>query len=128
MKPIKTISIAALVTLALFSPSLAQQLDVPVIEYASDGLDTCSLGQVRGLKADGDGFLSVRTGPASSYRKIDEVYNGDRVWLFDQKGPWLGVVYGVNSVSCSPVSRNRPVPHKGKKGWIHKNWVQVIAG
>lgn len=106
----------------------AQQLSVPVMERAVDDLDSCGYGKIVGLKADGDGFLAVRSGPGSRYSKIDEVHNGDDVWLFEQKGNWIGIVYDVSSVSCSPIDADRPASHKGKKGWVHKNWVQLIAG
>lgn len=108
--------------------SQAQDLDVPIVERAQEDLDTCALGQVRRLKAQGDGFLAVRTGPASKFRKIDELHNGDRVWIFDQRGEWLGVAYGVEELSCSPIERDRFLPDHGKSGWIHSNWVDVIAG
>jgi len=111
------------------SPAAVESLEVPVMEHAGGGdLDTCALGAVSGLKAGGDGFLAVRTGPASSYRKVDEIHNGDKVWLFDQKGKWIGIVYGVNLVECSPIKSSRPVRHKGKKGWVHENWVKIITG
>jgi hypothetical protein len=106
----------------------AQQLDVDIIERASDDLDTCAYGQVSGLKADGDGFLAVRKGPGSKHAKIDELKNGDKVWLFDTKGKWIGVVYGVQELSCSPIDADRPVQTRGKKGWVHQNWVEVLAG
>lgn len=127
------LSVACVYVLAVFAapafhPALAQSLDVPVMEHASDDLDTCALGQVTGLRADGDGFLAVRSGPASSYPKLDELENGDKVWLFDQKGKWIGIVYGTEELSCSPISQDRPVPHNGKKGWVHENWIEVIAG
>jgi len=109
-------------------PGLAQDLDVPILERAQKDLDTCALGQVARLKADGDGFLAVRTGPASKFRKIDELHNGDQVWIFDERGEWLGVVYGVAELSCSPIERDRFLPDHGKSGWIHSNWVDVIAG
>ncbi|MEM7301489.1 MAG: SH3 domain-containing protein [Pseudomonadota bacterium] len=106
----------------------AQQLDVPIIEQADEDFDTCALGEVYGLKADGDGFLAVRSAPDSSFRKLDEVYNGNRVWIFQQVGKWYGIVYGVDSVDCSPISSDRAVRAPGKKGWVHSNWVRVIAG
>ncbi|WP_350335660.1 SH3 domain-containing protein [Coralliovum pocilloporae] len=121
-------SLCLLSALSFTLPAAAQQLDVPVIEHADGDFDTCGLGQVKGLKANGDGFLAVRSGPGSSYKKLDELHNGDRVWLFDQKGKWLGVVYDVNQVDCSPISEDRPVRQKGKKGWIHSNWVKFLAG
>lgn len=107
----------------------AQELDVPVMELASDGLDTCALGKVAGLKKDGDGFLAVRSGPGSSYRKLDEIHNEDLVWLFEQRGKWVGIVYGVgHDMSCGAIDRDRPVPHPGKKGWVHENWTAFLAG
>ena len=111
-----------------FNYALAQTLDVPVMERANDDLDTCALGQVTGLKADGDGFLAVRSGPGSSFTKLDEVRNGDKAWLFDQKGKWIGIVYGADELSCSPISKDRTIPRKGQKGWVHENCIQIIAG
>ncbi|EDQ34128.1 Bacterial SH3 domain protein [Hoeflea phototrophica DFL-43] len=109
-------------------PANAQSLDVPVMEYASDDLDTCALGEVFGLKSDGDGFLAVRSGPGSDFAKLDEIHNGDRVWLFEQRGDWIGILYGANEVSCSPIKKDRIVPYPGKKGWVHQKWIAVIAG
>lgn len=61
--------------------------DLPILEHANDDLDTCSIGFIRGLKADGDGFLTVGTGSGLDFRKFHGVYNGNRVWVFDAKGP-----------------------------------------
>ena len=117
-----------LATAAFVPASQAQDLDVPIVERSQEDLDTCALGQVRRLKAQGDGFLAVRTGPDSNFRKIDELHNGDLVWIFDQRSDWYGVVYGVAELSCSPIDRDRFLPDWGKSGWIHSNWVDVIAG
>lgn len=114
--------------LALTSTALAGGLDVPIMERAEADLDTCAYGEVHGLRTDGDGFLAVRSGPSTSHRKIDEVYNGDKVWMFEQRGKWIGVVYGVDHVDCSPITQDREVPHPGKKGWVHENWVRLLAG
>ncbi len=106
----------------------AGQLDVQIIERADGDFDTCSLGQVTGLKVNGDGFLAVRSGPSSKFKKIDELYNGDQVWLFEERKGWYGVIYGVDELSCSPISKSRPLRKKGKKGWIYGKFVKVIAG
>ncbi|MEM7428067.1 MAG: SH3 domain-containing protein [Pseudomonadota bacterium] len=121
---------AAAIAAASFvaGPAAAQQLDVTVMERTQGDLDTCAQGEVRGLKADGDGFLAVRSGPSTKYRKIDELINGNKVWLFDQKGPWVGIVYGVPDVDCSPIAKDRPVPYPAMKGWVHENWIGVTAG
>jgi len=113
---------------ALAQHSFGQQLLVSIIERASDDLDTCALAEVSGLKSNGDGFLAVRSAPGSSHPKIDEVQNGDRLWVFTEIGDWLGVVYATKNVECSPVEKDREVQTDGKKGWVHKNWVTIIAG
>lgn len=115
--------------LALGSPIVvAQELDVPVMELADGTLDTCANGKIVGLKSDGDGFLAVRSGPAGSFSKIDELYNGDDVWLFERNGEWIGVIYDAIEITCSPIDSDRPVPHEGKQGWVHESWVELIAG
>lgn len=106
----------------------AQGLDIEIIERADADFDTCSLGQVTGLKVNGDGFLAVRSGPSSKFQKIDELYNGNKVWLFEERKGWYGVVYGVDELSCSPIKKSRPLRKKGKKGWIYGKFVKVIAG
>ncbi len=106
----------------------AQELEVTIIEFAADDLDTCSLGKVAGLKSSGDGFLAVRTGPGTNYKKLDEIKNGEPLWLFEEKGDWVGVVYKNEFLSCGAIDKDRPVPHSGKKGWVHKNWVEFVAG
>lgn len=123
----KVILGAALLTGSINTAS-AQSLDVPVMERADDGLDTCAFGQVVGLKADGDGFLSVRRGPSTSYESFDQLKNNDKVWLFEEKDGWYGVVYGVDELTCSPVDKDRPVETDGKIGWIYGKWVEVLAG
>jgi hypothetical protein len=56
---------------------------------------SCSqFGEVRGLDVNGDNFLSVRTGPGTSYDEIDRIYNGDSVSICTQQGKWLRVKYG----------------------------------
>lgn len=96
----------------------------------------CGLYKVAGLKADGDGFLAVRTGPDSRYRKFDELRNGDHVLAYDfSHSPWVGVIYDrgrsvLNSdTGCGFVGNGkRPLPYPGKKGWIHSNWLELVAG
>lgn len=123
-------ALVAVSTLAILLPSAlhAEPMELPVIERENGNLDTCALGQVTGLKADGDGFLAVRSGPAEDFSKLDELHNGARVWLFDRQGEWVGIVYGVDELSCSPVDADREVPYPGDKGWVHENWIEIIAG
>lgn len=102
-------------------------LDVPVMEQGGDGqMANCMSSRVTGLRAGGDGFLAIRSGPGTKYRKIGELHNGDEVIVFDVRGKWAGVVYGTSYVACSS-TKVRPVPYD-RKGWVHTNWLQEIAG
>lgn len=123
-KPSILSSLALLALASLINFAQSQQLDVPVMERASDGLDTCAYGQVTGLKSSDDGFLAVRSRPASSHAKIDELQNQDKIWLFEEKDWRYGIVYDVNELSCSPVDQDRPTEFDDKKGWVYGKWVE----
>lgn len=134
-KTILFFSIAAVTCLPV--SAISQPLDVTIFESGGDGqMAECTLEKVSGLKASGDGFLAVRAGPGTSYRKIDELYNGDYVLVYDGSYyPWVGVMYGhgqevlSSNTGCGFVGEGkRPLPYPGKKGWIHSNWLQAVAG
>lgn len=104
-----------LFVLAFFAaPSIlfAQNLEVEFEIIEDDQAAGCAGAQVMGLNPNGDGFLAVRSGPGSNYKKIDQLHNGDSVRPCTQKGKWFGVYYG------SP----------RKKGWVHGNWLGAWAG
>ncbi|MGH6848414.1 MAG: SH3 domain-containing protein [Methylocella sp.] len=113
--------------LSVTSIALANDLDVPVLEEGGDG-DTanCSSSMVSGLKANGDGFLAVRSGPGSRYRKIDELHDGEIVIVFDGHGKWLGVVYRTPNVPCHS-TKTHPLTYE-KRGWVHTKWLIPFAG
>ncbi len=87
--------------------AVAQELDVPfgILEDAQAA--GCLAAYVTGLDPNGDGFLAVRTGPGTDYRKVDQLYNGDLVRTCAQSGAWFGVYYG----------KPRRV------GWVHGKWL-----
>lgn len=121
-------SLCCALGLAVLSlPALANDLDVPITEnpYRDCQAAWYSIGQVQGLKADGDGFLAVRSGPGSDYRKLDEVYNGDQLQIFEKRGSWYGVVYRSNGEDFGCSTTPRPLPYTFK-GWVHQNWVKVL--
>ncbi|AUH33223.1 SH3 domain-containing protein [Paracoccus tegillarcae] len=108
----------------------AQQLDVPIFEHESDGqAANCSAGTVMGLKADGDGFLSIRSGPGGNYRKLGELHNGDRITIFNGSGEWLGIAIPGGQIdqgnACQRVGPRRQLTGSGL-GWVHSNWVGDI--
>ncbi|WP_417766767.1 SH3 domain-containing protein [Stappia sp.] len=128
-------SIAAAVVLGLMLGTVletqtvrADDLDVPIHEYGGDDLPTCATSVVSGLKAGGDGFLAVRSGPGSQYREIGRLKNGDKVYTFDKSGKWFGVIFGDSEPGCTSPVKKRPLPYRGRKGWVHGNWLADLAG
>jgi Bacterial SH3 domain len=108
-------------------PALAADLDVPILEQGGDGqAANCASSVVAGLSAGGDGFLAVRSGPGTGYRKLDELYNGDVVIVFAQQGPWYGVVYRTARVTCASTT-DRAIQYPNK-GWVHGKWLKPLAG
>ena len=131
---IVVIGLLAGVTLAFAQPAKGK-IDVPVMAGAEAEFDACpSTGTIVGLDPQGDGFLSVRSGPGGSkYREIDRVYNGMHVFICEYKGPWLGVVYSSSGeTDACNVSTNWPrrQAYTGpcEYGWIHSRYVGDIAG
>lgn len=114
--------------LAMSLPASTNKLDVPIVETGGDGqMANCTSSTVTGLSAGGDGFLAVRSGPGSQYRKLAELHNGDVVSVFEHKGKWASVVYGdLESGECVSL-KTRPVTNS-KKGWVHTKWLKHLAG
>ncbi len=54
----------------------------------------CWVGYVYGLNPYGDNFLAVRTGPSTSYRQVDALHNGDRVFICNRVNSWYRIFYG----------------------------------
>jgi hypothetical protein len=110
---------ATALALILGLPAAAQQLDVPVPIPASDGQTaTCASSVVGGLDPNGDGFLAVRSGPGTEFRKIGELNNGDLVYTCDARGDWIGIKYRYP----------QPGAPAGPGGWVHGNWLTPYAG
>jgi hypothetical protein len=103
---------------------------VPIIIESDANLDPCGVGVVHGLKASGDGFLSVRSGPGTGYQEIDRAYNGQYVYWCAQKGTWVGIVYGDNSAGCNVMTAwavTQPYTGPCRSGWVHERWVMPYA-
>lgn len=76
-------------------------------------------GTVHGLSstynsATGAGFLAVRSKPRASSHKRGEIFNGDKVEIFDLSGNW----YKVATVDGVPVL----------EGWAHVRWISNDCG
>ncbi|QQP97862.1 hypothetical protein [Lysobacter enzymogenes] len=135
MKPIE----AALLTIALALPAVpaeaAPPRAVPVEVGGSEEWDACgATGRVRGLKADGDGFLAVRAGPGADHRMLDKLGNGRLVYLCGNRGGWTSVVYAPTDADPSVCGVSSAIAeievYRGpcKSGWVNTAWIEVVAG
>lgn len=127
--------LAALAFVCLPLATSAQQRHVPVIAGQNAGYDACgTVGVVRGLDPNGDGFLAVRAGPASNYAKLDELNNGNLVYICDQSGKggnWLGVVYTRGNADCgvgTPWPRAAAYTGPCNSGWVYRKFIADYAG
>ncbi len=133
MRPVPALTcLVAMVAIALPVPISAQRvrLDVPVVIHADD-LDPCSNGVVTGLDPRGDGFLAVKSGPGLGYRRIDKLFNGEKIWVCGSRGDWLAIVYSRGGRDCnvaSPWPRTLPYTGPCQPGWAYRRWVAVYAG
>ena len=127
-------SLLACVLLSIHLSSCASPRSVPVMVGGDAETDACSaVGQVKGLKAGGDGFLAVRSGPGTTYRMVDKIGNGQLVYLCESSadGDWLAVVYALGDEDCgvtSPLPSRQPYRGHCRAGWVKATWVEVVAG
>jgi hypothetical protein len=103
---------------------------IPVRIGGDANFDACSsVGVVSGLQT---GQLRVRSGPGTQYRKVDAVGKGQLLWLCGQDGPWQAVVYTRNEAeSCgvsSPVVPEVDYTGPCQSGWVHEDYVSLVAG
>jgi hypothetical protein len=117
-------------------PSHADERDVrpkmPVIIQDETVMeDGCGTGIIVGLDPNGDGFLAVKAGPGVNYSRIDKLFNGEQIYLCQQKGDWWGIVYSKEHRQCN-VNNGWPLtlPYTGpcRSGWAHRRWIKLIAG
>jgi hypothetical protein len=129
--------VVPLVLMSIAAAASAQRTEqVPRIGLAGDDLDAClSVGKVTGLNPRGDNFLTVRAEPNAQARAKDRLGPGRWVWLCDEAGEWLGVVYSSDPTEkpgdCgvgTPADRVRPYDGPCRSGWVHSRFVEVVAG
>lgn len=107
MKYARCLAVSAIVLIGM-APALAQSVAPPPPDPSYE-----SGCRVQGLNPKGDGFLAIRTGPGTQYRKIGELYNGNYAYM---SRPCRGKWCYADSISRDG-RRNLPV-----KGWIHTGW------
>ncbi len=103
---------------------------MPVMYGGEADFDACSsLGEIRGINHQGDGFIAIRSGVGSKYAIKDKIHNnGTRVTICDRQGKWLGIVYGKDCGTSSPISKRQPYKGNCKSGWVYEKYVVIIAG
>lgn len=94
----------------------ATGLSMAVIMAPSAYAGMCE-GTVHGLSshynpATGSGFLAVRAKPKTSSTKLGELFNGDKVEIFDRKGNWYKVA-----------AEDQPL-----EGWAYARWIYNDCG
>ena len=115
----------------------------PVISMAGDNsvavqvggeaeLDACgSVGEVYRLNPDGDNFLAVRAGPGSAHQMTDKLHSKTQVYMCDQNGAWIGIVYGPDDADCgvsTPIAERQSYAGVCASGWVHGRYIKLIAG
>ncbi len=75
-------------------------------------------GTVHGLSghyntATGAGFLAVRTKPRASSYQVGELFNGDKVEVFDRRGNWYKIATAEGPML---------------EGWVNARWLYNECG
>lgn len=133
------IVLASAVALAAPMASAHDAVDARPVMYGLDGpdFDGCGgWGRVKGLNPDGDNFLSVRAAPTTQSSRLDKLKQGHEIWFCDsaKNGEWVGIVYkgeGQDGFECATgpnLDKPRPYPGPCRSGWVHKRYVELLAG
>jgi hypothetical protein len=106
---------------------------VPVMVGGQGDVDACgSVAVVTGLKATGDGFLAVRSGPAVAYSMLAKLHNGHQVYVCQEQNGWIGIVYstggGLDCEVASPMANRQAYRGRCASGWVHSSFLKLIAG
>ena len=93
--------------------------------------DACGgYGEIANIKADD--FLSVRSGPAATFREIDRLKNGARVFVCGDKSNWAAIVYPAHeNRDCrvgTPWPKRKAYDGPCKRGWIFGKYLKMLAG
>ena len=117
----------------LAAPAAADPLPaVPVTVGGEPDLDACGgLAEVHGLDPRGANRLSVRAGPGTGYPRLDRLGPRVRLIVCEERGDWLGVVYGPPGLDCglgSPIPDATAYRGPCRSGWVAARYVALIAG
>lgn len=97
---------------------------------------------MRGLKATGDGFLSVRSGPGTGFAERDRLANGRTVTVFERRGDWAGIVYtprpdndveavakacGFDEAAARAMAARKTYDGPCAWGWVNRRWLVALT-
>jgi hypothetical protein len=117
-------------------PERAGLMEQPVqIGFDGPRFDACAgYGRISRLE-QGEESLTVRSAPAAGAPEVDRLQMGVGISMCQQVGDWLGVVYdgagGEEPVDCgtgSPVASVRNYDGPCRSGWVHEDFVKLVAG
>ena len=114
-------------------PAIGEDPFRPVY-HGGTGSGLCGpAGEIAGPAGLGNTVFAVRNGPDESFRSIDYLSNGERIWQCDGTGDWVGVVYvpaGKTGLDCTAAPRSARLPYTGpcRAGWIPRDWVRPVSG
>jgi hypothetical protein len=125
-----------LAALFIGTAAAAATPDRPVrIGTVAPDLDAClSQGEVTGLNSQGDNYLTVRAGPGRDARDIGRLGPGHIVNVCEQRGEWLGIVFGPAGRPEEDCGVGSPVPRPQRydgpchSGWVAARYIRIVAG
>jgi hypothetical protein len=130
----QTLTTLFAVTFAAFAAN-AGEMDAPKQDVMLGGdatLDACSsLGRVSGLKDVKGNFLALRSFPGTDGALLQELPNGQDLWLCDQADGWFGVIVPDATLDCgntSPITDKAPYSGPCTSGWVYGKFVELEAG
>lgn len=101
---------------------------VPVVVHGFD-FSTCNMAIVKGLKSH-NVSLTVRAGPAATFRRIGRVYQGQQIFACNKRSEWVGIVFGPSGKCAlrTTLVRSPALPKGCRSGWAHQRWIVVTSG
>lgn len=135
----KRIALAAFFSFSFLCTALAQQqrarIDVPIVIGGDKQFNACAgTGEVIGLDSKRGEFLSVQTGPDRAYREIDRLFNGNKVYICDQRGSWYSVIYSEGRELTQQCGVGKPWETRQaytgpcRYGWAQMRYIRTISG
>lgn len=115
---------------AMLAFAAANAMAEPVYYGGAEDYDACPVvGKVRGLDPNGDNFLAVRAGPGSGNRMLAKIHTGQIVYICDERGGWLGIVYGRRDCEVNfPIQMRSAYRGPCRSGWVSRKYIAEIAG